>query len=273
MTSPSFKFRYVNEISGAFVLLALALLIAGIVTAGHAQRWFERKVVLQTAFPLSYGSFGLKKGAEVRMLDTVAGRVREVVPNEAGEIVVTFEIAGAFRKLVREDSVARAKKTFGVAGDAYVELAVGDRSRPVATPGRRVPFQKDTDLMESVQATLDGLKESLPKVLGKADEILTHVNNIVKSIDEGQGAAGRLINDPEVGAAVKRAALDLQRVTAGMPDQVAGVMGEAEQVLRDVDRLIEGIQKHWLVRGYIDHPTGTPMIPAYQLPPMPGGKP
>ncbi len=272
MTSPSFKFRYVNEISGAFVLLAVGLLIAGIVLAGHAQRWFERKMVVETAFPLAYGSFGLKKGAEVRMLDTVAGRVRDVVPNEAGEIVVTFEVAGPFRKLVREDSVARAKKTFGVAGDAYLELAVGARSRPAVTTGRRVPFQKDTDLMESIQATLDGLKESLPKVLGKADEILTHVNNIVKSIDEGDGAAGRLINDPEVGAAVKRAAIDLQRTTAQMPGQVAGVMDEAGQVLRDVDRLIEGLQKHWLVRGYIEQPGATPVIPSYQIPPLQGGR-
>ena len=33
-----FKFRYVNEIAGGFVILVAALLIVGVVVAGHAQR-------------------------------------------------------------------------------------------------------------------------------------------------------------------------------------------------------------------------------------------
>ena len=35
-----FKFRYVNEIVGGFVLLVFLLLLVGVLLAGHAQHWF-----------------------------------------------------------------------------------------------------------------------------------------------------------------------------------------------------------------------------------------
>ena len=37
MATKPFKFRYVNEITGVFVLLIVALLVAGIILAGRAQ--------------------------------------------------------------------------------------------------------------------------------------------------------------------------------------------------------------------------------------------
>ena len=38
MTKP-FKFRYVNEIAGAFVLVVILALLGGVLVAARAQRW------------------------------------------------------------------------------------------------------------------------------------------------------------------------------------------------------------------------------------------
>ena len=46
-----FKFRHVNEITGAFVLLILALLIAAVVWTGRSQRWFKSSVTLRITLP------------------------------------------------------------------------------------------------------------------------------------------------------------------------------------------------------------------------------
>ena len=35
-----FKFRRVNEITGVFVLVVVAVLIAAVMWTGHSQRWF-----------------------------------------------------------------------------------------------------------------------------------------------------------------------------------------------------------------------------------------
>ena len=68
----AFKFRFVNEITGIFVMLALAALAAGVFFAGRAQGLFEPKFQLQALFTTDEGSFGLKRGAEVRIRDTAA---------------------------------------------------------------------------------------------------------------------------------------------------------------------------------------------------------
>jgi hypothetical protein len=48
-----FKFRRVHEITGTFVLIIIAVLIAALVWAGRSQRWFKGNVTLQTSCPKS----------------------------------------------------------------------------------------------------------------------------------------------------------------------------------------------------------------------------
>ena len=46
-----FKFRRVNEITGAFVLVVMAVLIAAVVWTGRSQRWFRSNVTLRIVLP------------------------------------------------------------------------------------------------------------------------------------------------------------------------------------------------------------------------------
>ena len=71
-----FKFRFVNEITGVFVLLCAAAMIVGVFLAGRAQGLFEPKLTLRTLLSAKEGSFGLREGTEVRILDTAAGTVK-----------------------------------------------------------------------------------------------------------------------------------------------------------------------------------------------------
>ena len=50
-TVEPFKFRRVNEITGVFVLVIVALLIAVVLWMGHSQRWFRSRVTLQITLP------------------------------------------------------------------------------------------------------------------------------------------------------------------------------------------------------------------------------
>ena len=92
MMDKTFKFRFVNEITGVFVLLAIAVLIAGIFLAGRAQGLFEPKFRLHTVFQAEEGAYGLKKGSEVRSGETVAGSVIRINPTAEGTIETTFEL-------------------------------------------------------------------------------------------------------------------------------------------------------------------------------------
>ena len=46
-----FKVRRVNEITGTFVLVIIALLVAGVVWTGRSQRWFKSNVTLRITLP------------------------------------------------------------------------------------------------------------------------------------------------------------------------------------------------------------------------------
>ena len=77
-----FKFRYVNQIVGTFVLLVGLVLLAGILVAGRTQHWFEKRKLIGLDFP-SEGVMELQEGADVMLLGAKIGSVRtiEVAPD------------------------------------------------------------------------------------------------------------------------------------------------------------------------------------------------
>ena len=107
--SRPFKFRFVDEIAGGFVLLGVVLLVAGIYLAGHAQGWFEPRLVLRTLFSTAEGTYGLQEGAEVRILGTLAGRLDRITPVAQGGLEGRLILKGKFRNFVHKDSVAKVK--------------------------------------------------------------------------------------------------------------------------------------------------------------------
>ena len=48
-----FKFRRVNEITGTFVLVLVAVLVAAVMWTGRSQRWFKGNVTLRIVLPFA----------------------------------------------------------------------------------------------------------------------------------------------------------------------------------------------------------------------------
>ena len=112
-----FKFRRVNEITGTFVLVIVAVLIAVVVWTGRSQRWFKSNVPLRIVLPEA-GAAGIRQGSEVYFLGTLVGSVSDVVADEQGRMEARAKIRRDFFLFVRTDSSAVVKKKFGVAGDS-----------------------------------------------------------------------------------------------------------------------------------------------------------
>src|SRR6478736_1659617 len=77
-----FRFRRVNEITGVFVLLIVAVLIAAVVWADRSQRWFKSNVTLRIVLPEG-GAAGIRQGSEVYFLGTLVGSVSYVTAPDA----------------------------------------------------------------------------------------------------------------------------------------------------------------------------------------------
>ena len=310
--SQSYRFRYANEIAGGFVLLCLGLLVIGIYTAGHAQGWFQKKLVLKVRFDADKGTYGLQEGAEVRVLGTPAGWVDEIRPGmEERGLETSLILQGKFKRFIRTDSIAKVKKKFEVAGDAYVEITLGDVSRPMMESGDAIPCIQDEELIQAAKKMVDDFRRAAVPMLDEFTGILSNAYQISSQIEKHQGVAGRLIGDPQWAAEVEGVVKDVRRtaehlpvlaaridgvitnvdamaaslkdtaagfpairdtaagavqdirvVTGGLTGQVANVQAvllQAEGMLRDTQILVEGLQKHWLVRDYIPEVNATPM--------------
>ena len=285
-----FKFRYVNEIVGAFVLVVVAALVVGIILAGRAQDWFEPVHVLRLNFP-EEGSLGLQKGAEVQILGTTVGRVTGIRVRDDGRMRGRLTVKGDFIRFVRLDSKAVVKKKYAIAGDAYVEITQGrGPERELEMP---LVVSKDTEITEIAQDILKRLQETtvpaieeytalaadLRSTNGPLMKLLAHLEQITAGLERGEGSAGQLLRDPTAAneiqrilAEVKDILADVKAATVQLPpvagrvaretEDMPGVMLQTQETLREAERLIEGIQQHWLIRGYVPAPPSTEMIPA-----------
>ena len=152
MTGKPFRFRYASEIAGTFVLLSVAMLVAGILLAGRTQGWFERDFTLKTRFDTEEGAFGLQEGNEVRIRNTLAGRVGKIMPMADGSLQASFTLKNRFKPFLTRGAAAKIRKKFGVAGDSFVDLEAG-KGGPIQD-GDVIDCKKDEEIMETARKML-----------------------------------------------------------------------------------------------------------------------
>ena len=292
MNNKPFKFRYVNEVVGSFVLLIMALLIVSVVLIGNAQEWFVPLHEVYIRFP-TRGTSGLKKGADVEIMETQAGRLERIIILEDGSMEGLILINGKFMNYIRTDSEAIIKKRFAVAGDSFIEITRGTNAVP-ADGKIYIPCRKDEDLTEMVQEIMQQVQDAVIPFVEKVEAILTayeavatNVNNpegpiqqtllsvqrIMTDLEAGKGPAGLLLRDPEMSAqlqdminSLQKLTKDLEQIGADVKDitatanattqeQLPQLTRETAETIEESRKLIEGIQRHWLLRGSMEKTT------------------
>ena len=309
-----FKFRCLNEITGTFVLVVVAVLIAAVVWTGRSQRWFKGRVTLQIVLPEA-GAAGIRQGSEVYFLGTLVGAVSDVVVDTTGRMEAQANIRRDFFRFVREDSSAVVKKKFGVAGDAYFEITRG-QGRPLAEKDasivcRELPGTVETAIEEVRSAALPVFKKlsagldtwtalgtNLITTQAQLDQLIARLNTMVAGVEQGQGTAGKLLTDPALADEAQQllrranavlgqlqgvatnlsvAVQNVQNGTTRLPeitDAVAdgtkdlpGLVEQSQVSMREIERLVEAMQRHWLLRKYVNKSNPPPLRP---LPGPPG---
>ncbi|HAS81359.1 MAG TPA: hypothetical protein DCS43_01455 [Verrucomicrobia bacterium] len=298
-----FKFRHANEIAGVFVIGAAVLFVLGVIFAGRSQGWFEQRFTLMVVFDTIEGSFGLQEGAPVLVRNTTAGRVGPVLPTPDGLMGTTLVLKDRFRPFITTDSVAKIKKQFGVAGDSYVDIARGQGT--IIQDGARITCIKDEELLETAQKMLTDVQASVLPILERVESIINSVASILEQVDKGDGVVGASISDATlrddvksivsnmevvsgqaettIGAISTLVSNDVARVinnTEVISTQVAELMqrdvpqlagesvklaSELTRTLTETRRLITGIQRHWLLRRYVENdPEVLSLVPGSQ---------
>ncbi len=248
--SKPFKFHYVNELVGGFVLLVVAALVAAVFVAGQAQRWFEPRYDLHVDLPPE-GSFGLQAGAAVDLLGTPVGTVERIVVEDDSSMRADLVVRGDFARFIRADSVAVVKRKFGVAGDAYLEITAGTGAALAWGEAPSIACRRDTEITELLQLLVERVEsavlpalEELTKALeeyrglaadlrdpgGELRQTMRHVETLTRGLAEGEGAAGRLLRDPALAEEVGKTVGELNAILG----RVRAAVEQTESILRDV---------------------------------------
>ncbi|MDB6111783.1 MAG: hypothetical protein JWR69_3533 [Pedosphaera sp.] len=304
-----FKFRRVNEITGAFVLVVIALLIATVVWTGRSQRWFKSNVTLRIILPEA-GAAGIRQGSEVYFLGTLVGSVYEVIVDPTGHMEARAGIRHDFFLFVRADSSAVVKKKFGVAGDSFFEITRG-QGGPLPENNASIicneQFQSalESAIEEIRHEALAALKKTstgldtwteLGAGLGETrrhlDQLTVRLDNMTAGVEQGKGTVGKLLTDTalaeeaqalmaranqtmselqgvvtNLNAAVKNVQNGTERlpeITGAVADEAKDLPGLVQQTqtsMRELERLIAGMQRHWLLRKLINQTNPPPLRP------------
>ncbi|MCX7010839.1 MAG: hypothetical protein NTY53_26970 [Kiritimatiellaeota bacterium] len=281
-----FKFRYVNEITGAFVLLVVALLVAGVVLAGHAQGWFRPEYRLKLIFPPE-GSLGVQDGTRIVCLGNTIGTVERIIVADDGAMQGRAKIKGEFFRFLRSDSQALAKKAFGLAGETFIEISKGTAT-PLPKEGAELACQNDTEMLKQIQSTIEKIQKTIDEFRGLASDLRStngpvlqlvgRINEITAGIQKGEGPVGKILRDPQMAqqladtlTQIQKILADVKQTTGQLPAiaktasgevrDASGVMLQTQSAIREAEKLVEGLQKHWLIRKYVDQVTAPERVP------------
>jgi phospholipid/cholesterol/gamma-HCH transport system substrate-binding protein len=308
-----FKFQRVNEITGTFVLVVVAVLIATVMWAGHSQRWFKSRVTLRIVLPEA-GAAGIRQGSEVYFLGTLVGSVSDVVVDETGRMEAEANIRHDFFRFVRADSSAVVKRKFGVAGDSFFEITRGE-GQPL--PEKNASIVCNEQFQSALEAAVEEVRAEAMVVLKKVnggldtwtklgtdlgetrqrlDQLTVRLQNLAAGIEAGKGTMGKLMTDTALADEAQKllaraneamselqselqgmvtnlnvAVKNVQDGTARLPEITGAVADEAKDLpglvqqtqtsMRELERLIEALQRHWLVRKYVNQTNPPPLHP------------
>jgi phospholipid/cholesterol/gamma-HCH transport system substrate-binding protein len=297
-----FKFRRVNEITGTFVLVVIAGLIAAVVWTGHSQRWFKSRVTLRIVLPEA-GAAGIRQGSEVYFLGTLVGSVSDVIVDKTGRMEAEADIRRDFFRFVRVDSSAVVKMKFGVAGDSYFEIT---RGQGPPLPEKNASIVCREQYQSALEAAVEEIRGQALAVLKKTgagldawtalgtnlmtaqkrlNQLVGRVDDMAANVQAGKGTVGNLLTDPATADELKTLLVNanhsvddlqvtlnnLQQASTNLPaisdavgkeaKNLPGLVLQTQVSMREIERLVEAMQKTWLLRKYVNHTNPPPLRP------------
>jgi phospholipid/cholesterol/gamma-HCH transport system substrate-binding protein len=222
---------------GAFVLAGLLIIGFIVFLIGDERQLFIAKQEYRINFK---DVEGLRRGSPVNMggvtVGTVSGVSYSQNPKDA-IIYVTVEVSEDEAQRIRTDSVATIEAR-GLLGDKLVSISVGSPSKPLILPGGVIPSKEGGDITQALKR-LSGVTERVENVVKNletttksfADEQLhrdmkegiSSLSNILKSMDQGDGYAARILHDPKEA------------------DRLSGVVKNLEQTSAELGRTAQGV--------------------------------
>ena len=222
---------------GAFVLAGLAAMAIVIFLIGDERGLFNRKQEFRIVFD---DVEGLKRGSPVQMggidVGSVSGIRYSEDPNDPRLYVVILVSADEARR-IRVDSAASISPK-GLLGDKMLTITVGSADQAAVPPGGVIKTGEGSgldrfigkvdrlgDRAEKVMINLETTTNTLAEEGFRKDlqSAVKSLSGILKSVDQGDGYAARLVKDPGEAERISRTLANLEQSSAELEQTIQGV--------------------------------------------------
>jgi phospholipid/cholesterol/gamma-HCH transport system substrate-binding protein len=221
---------------GAFLVVTLAILVAGVFIIGSKQYLFNSTYQVKAQFS---NVAGLDVGADVRVGGVHSGVVHGIeLPHKPGEqVTVVMELIRSTHEIIKQDSVATIE-TEGMLGNQYLAISFGSAGSANVRNGDTIASQQPLEMADLLKKA-DGILDSSQQVIQNTTLATANLNSITGKIDRGQGTVGALVNDRQLYN-------DLEHTTSAM----RATMAQAQSGVTDFQENMEALKHNFLLRGY-----------------------
>jgi len=221
---------------GAFILVTLAILVAGIFIIGSKEYLFTSTYQLKSQF---LDVAGLEAGGDVRVGGIHTGTVRSIeLPHRTdGKVTVVMDLDKSTHGIVKKDSIASIQ-TEGLLGSQFVSISFGGDGGGDVQSGDTIASQPPLQMADLLKKA-NGLLDSGKQALDNTTLITANLNSITGKINSGNGTIGALVND-------RKLYDNLDQSTADLSD----TMVHAKAGVTSFQEDMEALKHNFLLSGY-----------------------
>lgn len=196
---------------GAFVFVALVIFILGVMTLGGQKSLFNKGATIHAVFDEVNG---LQPGNNVWYAGVKVGTVQAISFDPQGKVNVSMNIGEASLPVVKQDAKAKVGAE-GFIGNKIVVLYGGSAGAPVVQDGSSLQVARSLN-PDEIMATLQDNNKNLLTITANFKVISDRLLN-------GQGSAGKLLNDEQLYRDLQSSMTSLKVAAANAQQMVAGV--------------------------------------------------
>lgn len=217
-----------SVIVGIFVLIGIAILVAGIMTMGGQQKKFVKSISLNAVFD---DVAGLQVGNNVWFSGVKIGTVRRVNFYGDSQVEIIMNVEEKVREFIRKDSKATIGSD-GLIGNKIIVIYGGTTQAPSVENGDRLQAEMPLDT--------DRMMETLQENNLNLVTITENLKILTSKIAEGQGIVGTVMTDSLLGENFKNTLKNLE-VAAVNSNRMIAEMNKFAQNLNQEGNLFNDL--------------------------------
>ncbi len=203
---------------GIFVLVGLAILIAGVLTLGGQKKTFEKKITVRAIFD-DVG--GLQQGNNVWFSGVKIGTVKKMTFHGGSQVEVLMSIEKKAQPYIRKNAKAKISSE-GFIGNKLVVIYGGSTAA--------AEIEEDDVLGVEKAMSTDEIMATLQENNRNLLDITTNFKVISKRLSDGEGTIGKLLSDDALMNNLQATAIDLKEASRNTERLTASISSYASKL-------------------------------------------